>query len=148
MAPFPSDYCKTILKDFPDGVLILDRERTVVYANPSFYRLFEIDPGEELVGRRCRDVTQTVLCETQCLMHRAEADDRTTVQRHSVACACPTVGPLCLTHRIFGGAASGPGEPYAMEIFKDMADLGNYLETLRETSLELEHEKDKLKVIL
>jgi transcriptional regulator with PAS, ATPase and Fis domain len=148
MAPFPSDFCKTILKDFPDGVLILDRERVVVYANPSFYRLFEIDPSEELVGRRCQDVTQTALCETQCLMRRAEADDRTTVQRHSVACACPSVGPLCMTHRIFGNPASEPGEPYAMEIFKDMADLGNYLETLRETSLELEHEKDKLKVII
>jgi transcriptional regulator with PAS, ATPase and Fis domain len=148
MPPFPSDYCQTILKDFPDGVLILDRERTVVYANPSFYRLFDIDPGEELVGRRCEEVTRTAVCQTQCLMRRAEEDDRTTIQRHSVSCAFPGVGPLCMTHRIFGNPASAPGEPYAMEFFKDMADLGNYLETLRETSLELEHEKDKLKVII
>jgi transcriptional regulator with PAS, ATPase and Fis domain len=148
MAPFPSEYCQTILKDFPDAVLILDRERTVRYANPAFYRLFQVDPGEEVAGKKCFDVARTALCDTQCLMRRAEMDDRTTVQRHSVSCECPGVGPLCMTHRIFGPADAEPGEPYSMAIFKDMADLGNYLETLRETSLELEHEKDKLKVIL
>ncbi len=148
MNAFPSDYCRTILKDFPDGVLILDRERTILYANPSFYRLFELDPGEEVAGKQCFDVARTALCETQCLMRRAEMDDRTTIQRHSVTCDCPGVGPLCMTHRIFGRPDGGVGEPYSMAIFKDMADLGNYLETLRETSLELEHEKDKLGVIL
>jgi PAS domain S-box-containing protein len=35
-----------------------------------------------------------------------------------------------------------------MAIFKGMEELGNYLETLRATSLELAQEKDKLKVIL
>jgi len=148
MVPFPGDHCKTILKDFPDGVLILDRERTILYANPAFYRLFEIGPGEELAGRSCSEVTNTAVCETQCLMKRAEADNRSTIQRHSISCGCPGVAPLCMTHRIFGGSQSKPGEPYAMEIFKDMADLGNYLETLRATSLELEQEKDKLSVIL
>jgi|WetSurMetagenome_2_1015567.scaffolds.fasta_scaffold87491_1 transcriptional regulator with PAS, ATPase and Fis domain len=148
MPDFPSDYCQTILKDFPDGVLILDRDRTVQYANPAFYRLFELDPGEEVAGKKCFDVARTALCDTQCLMGRAEMEDRTTIQRHSVSCDCPGVGPLCMTHRIFGRAEAEPGEPYSMAIFKGMADLGNYLETLRTTSLELEQEKDKLSVIL
>ena len=148
MVPFPSDYCKTILKDFPDGVLILDRERTILYANPAFFRLLELDPGKELAGSRCYDIAKTGVCKTQCLMRRAEADGRSTVQRHSVSCGCPGVAPLCMTHRIFGRAEAEPGEPYAMELFKDMADLGNYLETLRTTSLALEQDKDKLNVIL
>ena len=148
MVPFPGDFCKTILKDFPDGVLVLDRERTILYANPAFYRLFNLETNLELEGQGCASVTKTALCETQCLMRRAEADDRTVVQRHSVSCDCPGVAPFCMTHRIFGRADAGPGEPYAMEIFKDMADLGNYLDTLRATSLALEQEKDKHKIIL
>lgn len=148
MVPFPEDYCKTILKDFPDGILILDRERTILYANPSFFRLLDLDPGRELAGHRCYDIAKTAVCKTQCLMRRAEADGRTTVQRHSVSCDCPGVAPLCMTHRIFGRVEAEAGEPYAIEIFKDMADLGNYLETLRSTSLALEQEKDKLSVIL
>jgi PAS domain S-box-containing protein len=148
MTPFTVDVYRTILQDFPDGVLVLDCERTILYANPAFYRLFEMDPREDLEGRRCADVAQTAVCETQCLMERAEADERTTVQRHSIECACPDVGPLCMTHKIFGNGGAKPGDPYSMEIFKDMADLGNYLETLRTTSLALEQEKDKLSVIL
>jgi len=148
MVPFPENYCKTILKDFPDGVLILDRERTILYANPAFFRLLDLDPGRELAGHHCYDIAKTAVCKTQCLMRRAEADGHTTVQRHSVSCDCPGVAPLCMTHRIFGRVDADPGEPYAMEIFKDMADLGNYLETLRTTSLALEQEKDKLGVIL
>ena len=148
MGDLSLDTYRTILKDFPDGVLVLDRKRTILYANPAFYRLFDIDPREELEGRHCGDVAQTGACGAQCLMHRAEEDARTAIQRHSIECATPEVGPLCLTHKIFGNGRAKVGEPYSMEIFKSMADLGNYLQTLRETSLALEQEKDKLNVIL
>ena len=139
---------RRILDELPDGVLILDRDRRILYANPAFHRLFELDLSVDLKGRSCAEVTRTAVCETQCLMHRAQAEGRTTVQRHSIACAHPAVGPLCMTHRIFGPLKPSPGEPYAMEVFKDMEDLGNYLETLRTTTLALAQEKDKLNVIL
>ena len=64
MVPFPSDYCKTILKDFPDGVLILDRERIILYANPALFRLLDLDPGKELAGRHCYDIAKTAVCKT------------------------------------------------------------------------------------
>lgn len=148
MAPLTPKICHTILQDFPDGVLVLDQQRTIVYANPAFYRLFNLDPSDEIAGRHCGDVTRTALCGAQCLMRAAEAADRSTLQRHSVECACPDVGPLCMTHRFIGRTGAKPGEPYSIAVFKGMADLGNYLETLRATSLALEQEKDKLKVIL
>jgi PAS domain S-box-containing protein len=148
MGELSLDTCRAILKDFPDGILVLDRERTILYANPAFYRLFDIDPREDLEGRHCGDVAQTGACGVQCLMHRAEDDARTTIQRHSIECAFPDVGPLCLTHKILGNGRTKPGEPYSMEVFKSMEDLGNYLRSLRETSLALEQEKEKLNVIL
>ncbi len=138
----------TVLEDFPDGVILLDQDRTILYANPAFYRLIDLDPREDVVGKFCGSVARTAICENQCLMRRAEAETLTTIQRHSIACAFPCVGPLCMTHRIFVRSELKPGQPYSMEIFKDMADLGNYLETLRTTTLALEQEKDKLSVIL
>ncbi len=139
---------RTILEDFPDGVILLDPDRTVLYANPAFYRLMEIDPREEVVGKFCGSVARTAICENQCLMRRAEAEELTTIQRHSISCSYPCVGPLCMTHRLIGSGRPEPGQPYSIEVFKDMADLGNYLETLRTTTLALEQEKDKLSVIL
>jgi PAS domain S-box-containing protein len=147
MSALPPETLRLIFEDFPDGVLVLDRQRTILHANGAFYRLMMLDPREEVVGRRCHDVAQTALCESQCLMKRAELDERTTVQRHSIPCHCADVDPLCMTHRILNPSAPA-GEPYSIEVFKDMADLGNYLETLRTTALALEQEKDKLAVIL
>ena len=138
---------RMIFEDFPDAMLVLDRNRTILYANPAFYRLMDLDPREDIRGRQCGEVAQTAVCESQCLMQRAELDERTTVQRHSIGCHCPEAGSLCMTHRIFNASAA-PGEPYSVEVFKDMADLGNYLDTLRTTALALEQEKDKLAVIL
>ena len=48
-------FLRNVMTTIPDSLLILDRELRVKYANRSFYKLFQIKPGE-IIDRKITDI--------------------------------------------------------------------------------------------
>lgn len=132
----------------PDPLLLLDSERNILYANSAFYRYFKRNRENTAVGMKCYDVARMNICKNQCILKSAEAEFHETARRYNVICSTRGVGPVCLTCRILESSDGKKGSPYALELFKDMHDLGNYMEKLRASSIALEQEKEKLSTIL
>lgn len=115
-----------------DGILISDQERTIIYANETFCRIFGLSPGE-IVGRDVMDVMESELSslfeDPESFRVRVEA-----VYRKSRECRDPE-WPLCgvgsrwitySSHVVTGSALQG----LRLDIFREITGIKQAEETL------------------
>lgn len=121
----PSTHCCTIVESVREGVITLDLQKNVTYANPAA----EAITGrrvEDMIGRKCHDTLQSELCRRNCPVddlltgEKSHAEQQTRLIDRS-----GTVKPVALSCDLLkdeNGGVTG-----VVETFRDLSDL----ETLR-----------------
>ncbi len=127
--------------------MVIDRECRITYVNPAFCRLYGIS-SEDALGQPCRRVVDGDVCTDGTCLFRAGLENvgEEELSVHNVYCRKQEVGPLCISCSLLrdeNGATVG-----AVEIHKDMAILGEYIEATEAAHRQVEQERQTQDTIL
>ena len=127
--------------------MVIDRECRITYVNSAFCKLYGIT-AEEALGASCHSVVDGEVCEEEtCLFHAGrKAGEGEDLSVHNVYCRRREVGPLCISCSLLHDER---GETVgAVEIHKDMAILGEFIEATEEAHRQVERERQTQETIL
>jgi PAS domain S-box-containing protein len=136
-----------VLDAVSDGVMVIDRECRITYVNDAFCRLYGVSSGDA-IGQTCRTVVDGDVCDEGKCLFRAGLEDGGEEERsaHNVYCRRNEVGPLCISCSLLRdeqGKTVG-----AVEIHKDMAILGEYIEATEAAHRQVEQDRQTQDTIL
>ncbi len=76
MRPFPSDIpCQAIMDSVADGVFTVDLDWAITSFNRAAARITGV-PAEEAIGRTCREVFHSSICDSSCAIRACLAEGR------------------------------------------------------------------------
>jgi PAS domain S-box-containing protein len=110
-----------ILNRIPDGLFTTDKEWRITYFNPAAEKITGFS-AHDAVGMYCKDVFKNSICERDCALKRAVANEKdvlnreyeiTNIDGEKVPIICSTSAFRDITGRITGG----------LEIFKDITEM-------------------------
>lgn len=116
-----------ICDSITDGVFTVDTDFRITYINPAAESMLGLDKGEAL-GRFCRDIFHTSICEHSCVMREAmEKDVDVRNRRVDAVDADGSILPIQVSA---SSLRNEEGEVVGgVEIFRDVSDI----ETLRKS---------------
>ena len=109
-----------ILNRIPDGLFTTDQEWRITYFNPAAEKITGF-PACDAVGMYCKDVFKNSICESDCALKRAVAEDHdihnreyaiTNIYGQKIPIICSTSVFQDASGRVLGG----------LEIFKDITE--------------------------
>jgi transcriptional regulator with PAS, ATPase and Fis domain/TorA maturation chaperone TorD len=141
--PGPPSVHTRVLHSLTDGILLVDLDRRILYANNVLAGYYGVH-SDELVGKSCEDVIGFDHCRT--CPHRDIVTGEDTFTGHNLTCDRINMGPFCVSASpYFDEAGNITG---MVEVYRDMRSLGAYIEDIEQKNVELEVERKRLDDIL
>ncbi len=132
-----------VLESVTDGILVVDRDKKILYANPVMARMYNLKP-EELVGRSCEELIGFDHCRN--CPHSGIMNDGEAFTGHNLHCPQVAQGPYCVSASPY---IDDNGEIIGMvETYRDMRALGAFIDDMQTQNIELDHERKRLDSIL
>ncbi|MFH1845032.1 MAG: sigma 54-interacting transcriptional regulator [bacterium] len=132
-----------ILQSVTDGVLVIDLQKRILYANRNIAGIYGLEPSD-LIGKSCEEVIGFDHCAS--CPHAAVLDENEPFTGHNLRCEHCSTGPYCVSaapYRDEAGDVIG-----IVEIYRDMRALGAYIDDMEQTNIQLHHERQRLDDIL
>ncbi len=139
-----SQLLQMISESVLDGLIVIDNNYRIVYANTRFADIYKKNP-EDFIGKRCTEVVGFDHCQQSCPHHDVLSRGK-DFSGHNLYCQKNKAGPYCISASPLidhNGRVIG-----VVELYRNMKQLGMYIGSLEETNEALELEKTRLHKIL
>ncbi len=139
----PFDASEQILGSIVDGILVLDAQKKITFANQVIADFYGMHPAE-MTGRSCEELIDFDHCRS--CPHADLMSGNDTFTGHNLHCQRKDLGPFCVSAsplRDASGAVTG-----IVELYRDMHALGAYIDEIETQNVELDYERRRLDEIL
>ena len=135
---------KSVAESIFDGLVVIDIDFNIVYANRRFSQIYGKSPSE-VIGLKCTEVVGFDHCHHSC-PHRMIFEQKFEYTGHSLYCHLQESGPYCISATpLMDKQGNVIG---AIELYRDMQQLGVYIGTLEKSVAALGAEKLRLHQLL
>ena len=141
--PDNHDPYSKILQSITDGILVIGRDKKIIFVNPVLANLYSYD-SRDMIGKPCEELIGFDHCANCPFDLVIGGSDAFT--GHNLRCDRISAGPHCVSVsplRDETGRITG-----VVEIYRDMVALGAYIADIEEKNSELDYERQRLDTIL